>query len=99
MQANTFIPRRLDDQWKLGLWDLDVASPVLVGGFLGFVIGTKVGFCLLTCLGLYVARWLGRKKSDKHPAFVMHWLYWHLPVTAVTSLRATPPSCLRRMVG
>lgn len=28
MHADTYIPRRLDDQWKVGFWDLDVAAPV-----------------------------------------------------------------------
>ena len=23
MEAKTYIPRRLDDQWKIGLWDVD----------------------------------------------------------------------------
>ena len=29
MQADTYIPRRLDDQWKIGFWDVDVAAPIL----------------------------------------------------------------------
>ena len=28
MQADTYIPRRLDDQWKIGFWDVDVAAAV-----------------------------------------------------------------------
>ena len=35
MRANTYIPRRLDDPWKIGFWDLDVAAPFLFGLFLG----------------------------------------------------------------
>jgi hypothetical protein len=31
MQADTYIPRRLDDQWKIGFWDVDVAAPILFG--------------------------------------------------------------------
>jgi hypothetical protein len=30
MQAETYIPRRLDDQWKIGFWDVDVAIPVVI---------------------------------------------------------------------
>jgi conjugal transfer pilus assembly protein TraL len=30
MQADTYIPRRLDDQWKIGFWDIDVAAPILL---------------------------------------------------------------------
>ena len=34
MEAKTYIPRRLDDQWKIGWWDLDVAVPFLFCFFL-----------------------------------------------------------------
>ena len=37
MEAKTYIPRRLDDQWKIGWWDLDVALPFLFCFFLGFM--------------------------------------------------------------
>ena len=37
MYADTFIPRRLDDQWKIGFWDVDVAAPILFGLFMGYV--------------------------------------------------------------
>jgi len=49
--------------------------------------------------GLLTSRWIARIKADKHPAFAMHWLYWHLPTSPVTAMRATPPSHIRRMVG
>jgi type IV conjugative transfer system protein TraL len=48
--------------------------------------------------GLRLAR-IARIKADKHPAFAMHWLYWHLPTSPMTAMRATPPSHIRRMVG
>jgi conjugal transfer pilus assembly protein TraL len=46
-----------------------------------------------------VSRWFSRAKADKHPAYAIHWLYWHLPATPFTAMRATPPSHIRRMVG
>ena len=49
--------------------------------------------------GIAVSRWISRLKADKHPAFALHWLYWHLPTNPATSMRATPPSHIRRMVG
>ena len=42
MQADTYIPRRLDDQWKIGFWDVDVAAPLLFGLFMGYMSGSKV---------------------------------------------------------
>ena len=83
MQANPFIPRRLDDQWKVGLWDIDVAAPFAICLFLGFLAnaGTK-GMVAGAVLGIVVSRWFSKKKADKHPAFAWHWAYWHLPDAA-----------------
>ncbi|NVD97697.1 type IV conjugative transfer system protein TraL [Massilia sp. BJB1822] len=99
MLADTYIPRRLDDVWKLGLWDIDVAAPVLFMAFVGYLAGSKWAFGVALAVGLYASRWLARIKADKHPAFALHWLYWHFPPSPVSAMRATPPSHIRRMVG
>jgi conjugal transfer pilus assembly protein TraL len=99
MNNGTYIPRRLDDQWKIGFWDIDVAAPVLFMFFAGYLAGNKLAFASCIATGLGLARWISRIKADKHPGFALHWLYWHLPTNPVTALRATPPSHLRRMVG
>lgn len=99
MQTDTYIPRRLDDQWKIGFWDVDVAAPVLLAFFVGYTARTKLAFVLCMAIGIGVSRWIIRIKADKHPAFALHWLYWHLPANPLTALRATPPSHIRRMVG
>ncbi|MCL2590070.1 MAG: type IV conjugative transfer system protein TraL [Betaproteobacteria bacterium] len=99
MRTDTYIPRRLDDRWKIGFWDIDVAAPVLISALLGYLSGTKFSFALCLVAGIAVSRWVSRTKSDKHPAFAIHWLWWHLPVTPLTALTATPPSHIRRMVG
>ena len=100
MQADTYIPRRLDDQWKIGFWDVDVAAPSLFGAVHGLHVRLEV---LLRAVHRRRAcspqRWIARIKADKHPAFAMHWLYWHLPTNPITAMRATPPSHIRRMVG
>ena len=98
-QDNTYIPRRLDDQWKLGFWDVDVAAPTLFGVYLGYLSGSKLSFVLLVTGGVWISRWIGRVKADKHPAFALHWLYWHLPITPLTKMRATPPARIDRMIG
>ncbi len=100
MSANsTYIPRRLDDQWKVGLWDMDVAIPWLLtfaifytalGGMLGILLGAAGS----TFVGIQASK----LKADRHPAFVMHWAYWHLPAFIVQFHR-TPPSHHRRMIG
>ena len=99
MQADTYIPRRLDDSWKIGFWDVDVAAPIVFMFFVGYLTSSKVAFVACVAAGIGVSRWISRLKTDKHAAFAMHWLYWHLPTNPITSMRATPPSHLRRMVG
>ena len=99
MESNTYIPRRLDDQWKIGLWDADIAAPFLFFLMVGYLSSSKLGFAICLTVGLGLSRWIARVKSDKHPALAMHWAYWALPPNSITSLRATPASHLRRMVG
>ncbi len=99
MIADTYIPRRLDDQWKLGFWDMDVAAPTVLGMLAGYLSASKLSFAICLGTGLLASRWIARIKADKHPAFAIHWLYWHLPTNPLTAMRATPPSHLRRMVG
>jgi conjugal transfer pilus assembly protein TraL len=99
MHAETYIPRRLDDQWKVGFWDIDVAAPVLFCFFVGYMSGSKMSFVICMAVGIFLSRWLSRVKADKHPAFAVHWIYWCLPPNPLTSMRVTPPSHLRRMVG
>jgi conjugal transfer pilus assembly protein TraL len=99
MQTDTYIPRRLDDQWKIGFWDFDVALPTIFALFLGYLSSSKAGFAICVAAGLYLSRALARVKADKHPALALHWAYWHLPPSPLTSLRSTPPSHVRRMVG
>lgn len=99
MQVDTYIPRRLDDQWKLGLWDADVAFPVLFSILLAWLSSSKMVAAVMVMGGFAASRWVARLKSDKHPAFALHWIYWHLPCTPVTSMKCTPPSEILRMVG
>ncbi|RCW65102.1 type IV conjugative transfer system protein TraL [Pseudorhodoferax soli] len=99
MQADTYIPRRLDDSWKIGFWDIDVAAPVLFMFFVGYLTSHKGAFALCVAGGIALSRWIARLKVDKHPAFATHWLYWHLPTSPASSMQATPPSHVRRMLG
>lgn len=99
MEADTYIPRRLDDYWKIGFWDVDVALPFAFSLFLGWLSATRLGFVAATLVGFMVSRWIARTKADKHPAYAVHWAYWALPTNPLTAMRATPPSHIRRMVG
>lgn len=96
---DTYIPRRLDDQWKIGLWDIDVAFPVLFFAYLGWIAGTRLAFCLCLAVGIYLSRKLSKLKADKHEAFALHWMHWMLPALPLTFLRETPPAHIQRMIG
>ena len=96
---DTYIPRRLDDQWKIGMWDVDVAAPVLFSLYLGWIAGTKLAFCLCLAGGIYLSRRLNKLKADKHEAFALHWMQWMLPASPLTLLRETPPAHIQRMIG
>lgn len=99
MKSSPYIPTRLDDVWKIGLWDVDVASPVLLAFLFGYAANTKMGFVAWLAAGLAASRKLSRIKADKHPAFALHWAFWHFPTSPLTSMRVTPPSHLERMIG
>lgn len=100
MSANsTYIPRRLDDQWKVGLWDIDVAVPWLIAFMVFYTaLGGMAGILVGGAGATFVGRAFARLKSDHHPAFAMHWAYWNLPAFVVR-FYATPPSHHRRMIG
>lgn len=99
MSLNTYIPRRLDDSWKVGLWDIDVAIPFAFCLTLGFMGGTKAIFVTSVFCGVLLGRWISRMKADRHPAFLLHWLYWTFPSMLSIRLRVTPPSSIRRFIG
>jgi len=99
MQVDTYVPRRLDDQWKIGFWDVDVAAPVLFAFFVGYFSGRKLSFAVCMAVGIALSRAIARLKAERHPAFALHWLYWYMPSNPATALQATPPSRIGRMVG
>ena len=69
MQADTYIPRRLDDQWKIGFWDVDVAAPILFMFFVGYLSGSRLSFAVCMAMGIFVSRWISRLKADKELSF------------------------------
>ena len=89
------IPRRLNDPLRMFWWDLDVSLLVLAAALAGMIAGFFLSGC---ALGILLGSAYGRTKAGKHPAFLLHILYWYLPAP-VTGLKRTPPSHLREMVG
>ena len=99
MQADTYIPRRLTINGRSASGMSTSPRPSCSAFFIGYLSSSKAAFAVCMAAGIAVSRWISRLKADKHPAFALHWLYWHLPTNPMTSMRATPPSHIRRMVG
>ena len=94
----SYILRRLDDPWKIGLWELDVALPFSFCAFFGMLRGTAMSLVIGVALGFFLARTVSRIKAAKHPAFFKHFLYWCMP-PFLSRTRALPPSAQQEMVG
>ena len=56
MRTDTYIPRRLDDSWKIGFWDVDVAAPALFAFFIGYLSGTKRSCSVCMTVGAALSR-------------------------------------------
>lgn len=98
MEDQSYILRRLDDPWKIGLWELDVALPFSFCAFMGMMRGTAVGLVVGVALGFFISRTVSRIKAAKHPGFFKHILYWMLP-PMLSRIKSLPPSAQHEMVG
>lgn len=100
MNGESYILRRLDDPWTLGLWELDVALPFAACLFFGMIRGTFSGLLLSVVLALFIARRISRIKAARHPRFFLHMLYWLFPAVVLGPwARHLPPSAQHEMVG
>ena len=100
MQGESYILRRLDDPWTLGLWELDVALPFAACLFLGMVRGTFTALLVSVIVAVVLARRITQIKAARHPRFFLHLLYWLFPASVLGSwARRLPPSAQHEMVG
>lgn len=96
---DTRILRRLDDPWKLGLWELDVAMPFTFCLVMGLLKGTALALFSSVAVGWFIASRITKVKAAKHPKFFRHLLYWMLPPISGLSPKSFPPSAQHEMVG
>ncbi len=92
------ILRRLDDPWKIGLWEIDVAFPFMVCAFLGVLRGGVFALSAGVGLGAFLAFRITRLKAARLNGFFFHFIYWWFP-PMLLKLKALPPSTMREMVG
>lgn len=93
------ILRRLDDPWKLALWELDVALPFALCLFFGLLKGTATGLGLSVLVGWFITNRISRIKSRGHPRYFRHLIYWIFPPEIALTPKALPPSAQHEMVG
>ncbi|MBK6742673.1 MAG: type IV conjugative transfer system protein TraL [Hydrogenophilales bacterium] len=94
------ILRRLDDPWKLGLWEMDVAGTFVFFLMLGLMKGSITAFFLSAVVGWFASTRISKLKAMRHTGFLWHFLFWWLPQEAMFIPRGiVPPSHYREMVG
>lgn len=94
------ILRHLDDPWKLGLWEMDVAVTFIFFLMLGFMKGTMWALFGFAAVGYYVSSRISRLKAMRHTGYLWHFLYWWLPQELMFMPRGViPPSHHRELAG
>ena len=87
------VPRELDANAKIFIWDFDVATLFLTG----IAIGVMVGSLLLGgVLGVVLAKGWSRVRQGRAKGFGIHTLYWYLPGKP---FRRSPASYRREFMG
>jgi conjugal transfer pilus assembly protein TraL len=98
--SDTYIFNRLDDPWKLGMWELDVAFPFVACVFLGILRGSIISLSVGVLIGTFVSWRIAKLRASKHPGYALHMAYWHLPsIGRLNGFRCLPDSAIREMVG
>ena len=90
------IPTTHDAPMKFMLWELDQALMFMTGIVIGILADLMIPGLVI---GLWLFRWYGRRKVGKHPMFVVHYIYWHLPSELIFPFPSLPPSCTREFIG
>lgn len=88
------IPKNLDAQPKIFIWDFDVAMIFISMMALGILMGA---FIAPLILAIIVCKFYQKVKSGRQPGYSIHLLYWISPVSIGN--RRTPPSCARSFIG
>ena len=87
------VPRELDANAKIFIWDFDVATLFLTGIAIGVIVGSLL---LGGVLGVVLAKGWSRVRQGRAKGFGIHTLYWYLPGKP---FRRSPPSYRREFMG
>lgn len=87
------IPRELDANTKIFIWDFDVAALFVCG----FAIGVMVGSLLVgVVIGVLLSKAWSKIRQGRAKGFGIHTLYWYLPGKP---FRRSPESFRRDFMG
>lgn len=87
------VPRELDTNAKIFIWDFDVAALFLFGFGIGVLLGSLV---VGVILGALLAKGWGKIRQGRAKGFGVHTLYWYLPGKP---FRRSPESFRREFMG
>ncbi|HIU37806.1 MAG TPA: type IV conjugative transfer system protein TraL [Candidatus Aphodousia faecigallinarum] len=87
------VPRELDANTKIFIWDFDVAALFVCG----FAIGVMVGSLLVgVVIGVFLSKAWSKIRQGRAKGFGIHTLYWYLPGKP---FRRSPESFRRDFMG
>lgn len=87
------VPRELDANAKIFIWDFDVAALFVFGFAIGIMVGSLIVGAIL---GILFSRAWSKIRQGRAKGFGIHTLYWYLPGKP---FRRSPESFRRNFMG
>lgn len=87
------VPRELDANAKIFIWDFDVAALFVFGFAIGIMVGSLIVGAIL---GVLFSKAWSKIRHGRAKGFGIHTLYWYLPGKP---FRRSPESFRRNFMG
>lgn len=87
------VPRELDANAKIFIWDFDVAALFVFGFAIGIMVGSLIVGAIL---GILFSKAWSKIRQGRAKGFGIHTLYWYLPGKP---FRRSPESFRRNFMG
>lgn len=87
------VPRELDANAKIFIWDFDVAALFIFGFAIGIMVGSLIVGAIL---GVLFSKAWSKIRQGRAKGFGIHTLYWYLPGKP---FRRSPESFRRNFMG
>lgn len=87
------VPRELDANAKIFIWDFDVAALFVFGFAIGIMVGNLIVGAIL---GVLFSKAWSKIRQGRAKGFGIHTLYWYLPGKP---FRRSPESFRRNFMG